>query len=682
MIYVDYKIPSSGLGSDFSQFERPLNYAETYRNRFRNITGGAEKRAGMGKVSQAVPGSPNLTRMHEHVSPVGVATLFTSDDSGNIWKYNASAWDLAYSVPGGANARFISAQAEDKLIFVNGQTRNQYTTDGTTFRELKAIITRGTGAGGTNATTLVDGDISNWIGATLAANNDIVHNVTLDAYGILSTIASANLTHTTIGSAATGAGNATRNQQSGDVYELIDHVDLNIIPQATGINDNTATATSGTTTTVIAVSGVDFSTTEIRKGDFVYNTTRSAIDLIGSVSARVNIQNGIAGQTTGDALAFFKSAMPIASNIHIHYGRVYFEDARDNTRVVITAPDDPEDVTTYQKTLDTTSFSFGTQQPTGDTILAMETFQSYFVAAGRHNIFIYKGNTPIQDVSTTDIDFTPVAAYPDGVVGRFGLAQNGSELLYISDDGLQAVSIGNDSSTTIQNNVSLPIKEELRSLIQAANPDDIQLTFYPRRTWLINKIGDSCYILNNNPTYDDSGRLFVNPAWHKFDGKWGRQNHYFVRRSGDLIACGAGGFVYNMDNGDATDDGDLIPTDLTMAWLRLEEPQKSKRIKQGHYIAPVFESSPDTGYTINVVAGWDNYSSDSITVSAGDNSSGAIGAFTIGTSPIGGGEFTQASKYPLRWRGEQARIQFQNETSASPDIITGFSIYGDIHGVR
>lgn len=390
MIIVDYSIPVNGLGTDFSEYDRPLNFATTYTNRFRNINGAAERRPGMQTAYGKISGSPNLTRLHEYVSNTGTEILLASDDLGSIYAYSSAAGTWSTAITGKSFYRMISAQAEDKLMFCNGVDRNFYTDDGgVTFNELKAYITRGVTAGGTNTTTLIDGDISNWVDATLVANNDIVYNVTRNGYGIVTTVASASLTHTTIGTGGLGAGNTSSNQTSGDQYQLIDYVDLNIIPQANGSTDNVATATTGTSTTVIAVSGVNFANTEIRAGDFVYNTTRGGIALIGSVSANANITQSITGQTSGDALAFFKSAMPIASWIHVHYGRTYYLDARNQNRIVISAPDDPEDLTTYQKTLDATSFNFGTQQPTGDTILTMGTFQSYFVASGHKSIYIY-----------------------------------------------------------------------------------------------------------------------------------------------------------------------------------------------------------------------------------------------------------------------------------------------------
>lgn len=679
MIYVDYEIPANGLGTDFSQYERPQSFAEIYTNRFRNVTGGAERRPGMSRFSSPITGIPNLTRLHEHVSNTGTDTLLSSDDFGTIWRFDGSNWTQART--GGSFVRYISAQAEDKLIFVNGVDRNIYTNDGgLTFNELKAIITRGMAAGGTNTTTLVDGDISNWINATLVANNDIVYNITRNGYGIVSTVASAALTHTAIGTAGNGAGLTSANQTAGDVYQLIDYVDLNIIPQNNGGYDNVATATTGTTATVVAVSGVDFSTTEMRTGDFVYNTTRGAIAIIGSVSANANLQQAITGQISGDALAFFKSAMPIASWAHVHYGRLYMIDARNQRNVVITAPDDPEDVTTYQKTLDASSFSFGTQQPTGDVLLSLGTFQGYFVAGGLKNVYIYSGDTPIKDSSSDVLDFNPVAVYPTGIASKFGLGFNGSDLTYITSDGLQAISIGNISNTTVQNNVAAPIRNEVTGFINANSPNNIQLTFYPRRSWIINKIGDRCYVLNNIPTYDDAGNLAIRPAWHLFSGKWAQQNHYFVRRNGKLLACGQGGLVYNMDTSASTDDGTTIQTDLITAWYRLEEPQKTVRVKEGWYIKPVFESAANLTYTITAVAGWDRNSSDSITVTAGGG--GAIGTAVIGVTPIGAGDYAQANKYPLRWRGEQVRLEFTTNSSASPDIITGYSLYGNISGIR
>lgn len=681
MQFVEYKLPVYGLGTDFSEFERPITFATTYTNRFRNITGGAERRPGAQIFLTQVTALPTLTRMHEHVSNTGTTTLLASDDFGNIWRYNASGNPtLAYTSP--ADLRLISAQAEDKLIFVNGEDRNFYTDDGgQTFNELKALITRGTLAGSSNTTTIIDGDISNWATGTLVANNDIVFNITRQRWGIVTAIGSA-LTITPISTSGNGAGLSLLGDQApGDSYEVVDYVDLNVIEQPSGLMDNIAVTGPGTSNTQVFVSGVDFSTTEMRSGDFVYNTTQGAISMITSVSAGFSVNLQIIGQAAGDSIALFKSAMPIASNLHVHYGRTYFLDSRDKTRIVITAPDDPQDVTTYQKTLNTTSYSFGNQQPTGDVILSMGTFQKYFVASGEKNLYIYEGITPIADTSSTTVDFRPIAFYPNGIATRFGIATNGSDLLHETKEGLQAINIGNISNTTVQNNASVPVRTAMLDAIAATtNTDNIQLSFYPRRSWLINKISDVCYVLNTNPTYDDAGNLQIIASWHLFTGLWAQLNHYFVRRNGDLIGCGPQGKVYKLDASAATDDGQPIATDLATAWLTLEEPRRTPRIKQGQYIMPVFESPNGIGYTINAVAGWDNFSSDSIVVSA--VGAGQIGSAIVGTTPIGAGNFAQANKYPLRWRGEQVRIQITSNSSAAQDIVTGFTLFGTIGGIR
>lgn len=691
-IDVKYPIAPQGLGTDFSKFERPLTFAETYTNRFRNITGGAERRPGMTRYGSKVATFPNLTRLHELVTNNGEEILFSSDDFGKIYRYDTttSAWSNVYTFQN--HARVLSIVADGKIIFYNGIDRNIYTSDGTSFNELKAIITKGKTAGGTNTTTIIDGDVSNWIGGTLVSNNDIIHNVTKGGYGIVTTVASAALTTTIIGgtgAGASGEGQTTSglDQSSGDAYELIDYVDLNIIPigavdGSDGLgNDNVATATGITDPLTIAVSGVNFANTEIRKGDIIYNTTRGFISFVNSVSANVALTKSISGQTAGDAITFFKSSMPITSWAHVHYGRAAFLDARNKNDIIFSAPDDPEDVTTFQKTLESTSFSFATQQPAGDSLLCLGTFLSYFVAAGKKNIYIFRGNNPIQDASGSDISFEATAVYPNGLSSRFSFSSNGGDLLTITREGLQAVSIGYNNSSTVQNNASVAIRNNIKNAISAVeDTDNIQNTHYPRRSWTICKVGDVCYVLNTNPSYNEAGQLSNTASWHLFTGKWAQQNHYFVRRNGDLLACGANGLVYTMDDGAAIDDGEAIATNITTAWLRLEEPQNTPRIKEGKYIKPIFESGPNIGYNINAVAGWDNYSSDSIVVSAGGT--GAIGSYEIGTDAIGGGEFAQANKYPLRWRGEQVRLQITTNSSAAPDILTGLILYGTIGGRR
>ena len=103
------------------------------------------------------------------------------------------------------------------------------------------------------------------------------------------------------------------------------------------------------------------------------------------------------------------------------------------------------------------------------------------------------------------------------------------------------------------------------------------------------------------------------------------------------------------------------------------------RVKNGRYIKPVFESGDALSYTIRAEGGYDIISSESITVLT--SGAGVIGQAIIGTTPIGG-TGVQSRKFPLRWRGEQMRLTVTTDTSAGPDVITGYTVYGNIFGRR
>ncbi len=676
MISYDYSIPERGLGTDFSEAERPITYAAEFKNRYVNLTGGAEARQGCTQIGDTIAGLPNLTQIHEYVSKDGVETLMASAN-GNIYRLSGATWSQVLSGKD-SSSRILSVQMQDKLCFFNGVDRNFYTDDGgNSFKELLAKIATGETAGGTNSTTLIDGNISNWINDTNVAVNDIVFNTTVSAYGVVTAVASAALTHSVIGVSGLGSGIAASNPTSGQNYVVIDHVDLNIIPAGSG-KDNVATAGTGTTTTVVAVSGVNFANTEIKVGDFIRNTTRNAVGMVTSVSANVNVPS-ITGQTSGDSLVFLKSGMPIASYGHVHFGRLAMIDARDKNRVVFSAPDDPEDVTTFSKTLDSSSFQFGSQQPRGDTLIALNTFKNFFVAFGKKYIYLFQGNAPIRDTSSSTLSFVAINAYPNGCVSRFSTGSNGDTCFYISPDGLQAFNVGSDNLTTLQNNASLVIRSQFRDLVRTTSEDDVQVSFYPRRFWVICKVGSQVYNLNGTPILNEQGELEAKGSWSLFDGIFAQQNHYFVRRNGDLVGAGNGGKVYLLDADNVyTDAGQTYQRKMTTPWYRLEEPQRSIRVKDGKYIAPIFESTGGIVYTIQAVAGFDAQSSDSIQVTAQGGS--LVGSAVIGTALIGAGTGIQRKKYPLRWRGVESQFTITSETSAGPDVVAGYTVYGNIYG--
>ena len=160
MIIIQYPIPSRGLGTDFAASERPISYAQSLVNRFININGAAERRlgcdhlvSGNSSAQRIVPGNPNLTRLHIYVAASGGETVLTSDDKGNLYRYNAAASAWVTALTGLASGRtLLSVQVNDKLIFTNGSDRNFYTDNaGLTFNELQALINQGV----TNSNTTI-----------------------------------------------------------------------------------------------------------------------------------------------------------------------------------------------------------------------------------------------------------------------------------------------------------------------------------------------------------------------------------------------------------------------------------------------------------------------------------------------------------------------------------------------
>jgi len=414
-------VPRRGLGLDFSESERPITFARRLRNRFINKNASAERREGMSIAFPLVTGGPTLTEAHEHVSETGVETLLVSNNDGDIWKFNTTTSAWTQNRTGEGNGRLNSVQMGNKLIFFDGVSRNLFTDDGgETFSELEAIISRGDTGTGTGTTTLKDASITDWLTETQIAENDIVFNVDVSAFGVVTAVSGAEVTHTTIAS-----------QDSGDVYKVIDMVALNIIPKANGF-DNISLAGADTTTTVVSVTGLDMSTTQIRVGDYIRNTTRSGVGKVTSVSSNVNISPSIASQTEGDSVVFLKSSMPIATRGTVHFERLYMIDAREQDKVRISGPNDPEDMTTFAKTLDTSTYDFGAANSEGDTLLTLGSFQQYFVAAGKQNVYLFSGTDPIADTTAAAVTFAPIGAFPQGCVTQFGLLSNGNDLLFVS----------------------------------------------------------------------------------------------------------------------------------------------------------------------------------------------------------------------------------------------------------
>lgn len=732
MQIIKYKPARYGLGTESSQNLQPLDFSPEITNRFYNLLGDLEKRPGMTQIGTqlttalaANPSGINLTGVHEYVDTSGHTTLFASG-YGNLYRYNtsanttASAWDLiplqydAYynNTADESNNRskstLYSVQMNDKLIFCNGAQRNFYIDnpqadpDGAAIsagytKQLYSTITKGTTGSGSTATLLFDSDISNWKTQTNVAVNDLILTYinTYTVGGIVTSVGTSSLDISRIDSSATGLGLAASTFTSGLPYRLIDLVELNIIPTISPggtIYDNVAVAGAATNALAISVTSFNFSQTDIKQGDYVYNTTRAAVGVVTTVSSNINVGNienvfvGISGQAAGDSLVFLKDAMPIATYPHVHYGSLYLIDARDQTKIRVSGPNDPEDFTTFSKTLASSTLDYGSNQPKGDILLTMSTFQRYFVVGGQQNLYVVDGTIPIASVTADVIDLQPVGLFPQGVVSHKGFASIGNEMLYLARDGLRSFLAAFSSNNTTTSNKSEQIKSQLIADIETLinTPDALQLIHYPRRNWVIMKIGNNMYNYNYTPIYQPGTSIYQQANYAtitELTGAIANMAAFFVRRNGDLVMGSNDGKVYIFDNGAVTDAGASIHTSYVSPWHTLQEgtTELTLIIKDGRYIKPVFETFGNVEYNISVVGNYDRQATDSVVVTA--QGAVVVGQSQIGNVVIGNTAITNP-KAALRWRGEQCQITIETSSQSGGDIINSYSIYGNVFGRR
>ncbi len=681
-----YKIAPRGLATSFTESELPPEFASLFRNRTINSAGGAEKRQGIVQKSNTVTGAPDLKGAHELVKADGTVILFVSG-GGTIYRFDDPDYNSVHT--GLDSAKLRSVQMGTKLIFYNGVDTTIFTEDGTVFEDLRAIVEKGTATSGTDATGLRDDGVTNWVDDTSVVVNDLVHNRTVDAFGVVTAVVTASVAHTTISSAATGIGLTTGIQKSADSYEVLDLVELNIIP-TDGDDDNTVIAAVGTSATGIQASAVsDWTLTDVRIGDFARNTTRSAVTQVTSISTAALGVIGITSQTSGDALVFLKSAMPITPRAHVHFGRLYHIDQRDNRLVRISGPNNPNDMTTAAGTLDSSSFSFGELQPLGDAALTMGSFQRFFVIAGKQNTYLFSGTDPIADETTSTVDFDIIGLFPHGAVSADGLLSIGNDVVFVSNDGVQSAALINDASTLGRANIAEQIKTTLRDKIKDTSESKIIAFHYPRRSWLCIKIGSEMYVFNYTAFFGDDKLARSNIArggtlspregsWSLFDGPFARLNEYLVRRDGTLVCVGSGGKVYEFDQGTYDDDGETYATEYQTGWHTLDEPKKRVNIKKVNYMKLVLESSGIV-YTVRVDGGFDVDSTETIMVTA--DASQSIGIAVIGEAVIGGSG-TDNIKFPVRVRGEQFRTNISTSDQLGPDTISRMTYYATKHGKR
>lgn len=668
---ITYRLAGRGLATSFTESELPLEFAAEFTNRFINAAGGAEKRQGIDPANFTSLGQA-ITNIHEYVDRDGTITTYVSGN-GNIYRDDSGTWTLVHTLPQSTD-RLLSVQFGDKLIFVNGVDRNVFTDDnGVTFKELVARIEEGS-TNTVTTTSFSDSDITDWT-ATDVNINDLVRNVSKGGFGLVTDVSAvATLRHTPIGSAATGIGVTTVTASVGDDYQVIDLVELNIIP-TDNIDDNVADAATGTDPTTIAVSGVNFAETDIRIGDYISNTTRNAVTQVSAVATTITVAS-VAAQTAGDSLIFLKSAMPITNQAHIHFNRLYHVDARDRRKARVSGANDPQDMTTDGSTLDPITFNYDLTSQ-GDVLQAIGSYQRFLVLAGRRAIYVYQGTTPVGPTA----DITPIGSFPIGVVSKFGLLDVGNDLLFLSDDGLQSVRIVVDADAIARANIAEPIRTTLRELIRTTSENDLQLVHYPRRSWAVLKIGTQLFVYNYVTILDNPTEGIYGGSWSLFDGGFAQQSAYLVRSNGNLICGGASGQVYDFDTGLYADDGVAINTVYEPGWLSLESPRsQTVRIKSTKHVKWLTEVGAAITYTVSMTGGFQGEGIDANSFDAADFVA-PIGVAVVGTDKIGGSAVANA-KIPIRVRGEVVKPRITTSTTTGPDILGRYTIYYNIHGRR
>jgi hypothetical protein len=687
---ISVPIAPRGLATAFGETETPEQYALQLRNRFISAAGGAEKRQGMTQYGSNLPITVN--RLHELVNnKTLVATLFASG-SGRIYRHSSGSWVLAYS-SGTSSAVYRSVQNNDKLIFYNGVDRPIYTTNGSTFYELRAIVEAGLSSAGTDKDSLHCDDVTTWHDTDVAVG-DIVQYEPTGAIGCVTVVATASVVHTEISSTSKSAAGFVADAYvlTGKAFKIIDTIESNIVPTSDPeYFDNYGLLATDSSATGMKIAGItDWTTTGISVGDYIRNTTRTAVAIVTAVTTSAFVRHtGVSGQASGDSVLLYKSAMPRPSFAHVHYGRTYFVDSNDRTRVRVSGPNNPQDMTTDSGTLDGSSVSFGAIQPEGDAVQALTSYQRFLIMAGKRYTVLYEGTDPIADTTAMESDFSVVGMFPQGVMSPDGLLTIGNDAVIVSRDGIQGFSLQGDASTVGRENLSEALKNVLRVKIQNASEDQIVGFHYPKRSWVCFKIGNELYVYNYTP-YFGEGRTSEEGAfsvvskggsWSIFDGLIAEQTHYYVGRDGNLYSC-KGNKVYLCDvEGVFTDDGSKYTTTYQTAWLK-GQPGSSQNTKLGMYIQPVFNAL-NTTYTITAEAPFIPDSNARVTSNRLARS-GPVGVAVIGSYAIGGrGEGgISDKKYPLLWRGKEVRFTITTNDDGGPDTISRLIVMYTTTGVR
>jgi len=696
-----FALAPRGFATSFPEQDTPPEYCKAFRNLFTNSTGNGELRQGIQQHLASLPEPITITNFHESVDSSGNTLLFASG-SGKIWlvdESGAGAHTKVFTF-GDTTAKIFSFHAAKRLIFYNGVNRNVYTQNGTDFFELLSILAVGVAvsAAGGNDKTLQDDVVVNWT-ATDVAQRDLVYYTDVSAYGLITTVASATITHTPVsgGAGGIGAGSlaAGSTPVSGNKYAILDTVELNIIP-VSGIGfqtDNTATLTSGSNATTVRIQAVsDFTATEARVGDFVFNETQNEVSQITAISVTSMSVQAFTSAAVGDTVHLLKSSAPICKYGTAHFQRAYMIDARDDQKLRISGIGDPED----WGSINAGTYDISTQQPASERFRQLLSFQRFLVVGGTRHLFAFQGTDPIGVIDADtgayllNPDWTDLGLFPSGTLSRTGMVNKGNELAWVTNNGVRFATLSKTTSQLTEEQTSTQLDKTLRELLKSLPEDEIIAFHYPRRSWVIFKAGDELYVYNYAQASGDQtafiGGQEVNvkmPAsWHLFVGPFAQQKAFFVRENGDLLTGGANGQINIFDQGSYGDLGAPVQFVYESSWHAFEaKSQKSTHRKHGKYIKPVFEAPDGVKLTISVAAPYARDATDTVAVSAATGGSSAVGSAVIGQWVIGGNDIT-FDKYPLRWNGEVARFRFEGETATGPVTLSSYTVFHSRFGVR
>lgn len=696
----DFALAPRGFATSFAEQDLPQEYCLDFANIYTNATGDGELREGMVALVSALPENITITGFHEIVNQDGSSVLLATG-AGQIWKVNEA---------GGAHTKVFTFEhtgekvfsfyAARRLIFYNGVDRNVYTQDGVTFNEMLSILETGTKHDSTsdNATSLSATVITNWLG-TDVSEMDLVYYSNSSAFGLITTVASALLTHTPVSGVAGGigagslAGGAT--PVSGDPFAIIDTVEANIVPVSglAATKDNEVNIGAPSSTLEIYVTAVpDFTETEIRPGDYVYNETRNQVGAIATVSAqRLTLTRAVVSQTAGDRVRFLKSSQPICKWGVAHFQRAYMIDARDDQKVRISAPGDPENM----GSLDSGTYDISTQQPSSERFRSLLSFQRFLIVGGTRHIYAFQGTDPIGVIDRStgayilNPDWSDLGLFPAGLISRTGMANIGNDILWATNNGIRSATLAKTTAQLTEDSASNQLDKTLRRLFKLLPEDEIVAIHYPRRSWLMFRAGDELYIYNYSSSGQGEHKAFIGgqevntkvpPAWHLFTGRLAQMKIFFVRESGDIVCGGVNGQINSFDTGHFGDLGESVEFRYESAWHSFEKGQKGVARKHGKFIRPIFEAPDGVAMEVSVVAPYSRDSTDSVSVSAASGLT-SIGSAEIGEWTIGGSDVS-FEKVPMRWNGETAKFRLNGRTASGPFILSGYTVYYNEFGAR